>query len=189
MKKKILAALLISCSLLTACGGKEKTANESTVAAESQADKETLANEGADTEEKTQSVDSEQAIEESVDEQDMEGSEDSQGVDLEAFELKNDYFGARFKEYQETDEELTIIFEFVNITDETYWKGDEEIPSHGTWEKVILYPKTKWESLVGVNSWIHYDFNDAEQNTFFKGGLKFSVDENLQVSSMELFEE
>ena len=120
--------------------------------------------------------------------------EDATAGDKEEAVLENDYFRASLKSF-ETDSEtdsVTVVFEFENITDKTYYKNDEEILPGASWEKTIMYPTEKWEKEVGKKSWIHYDlyeFYVGEQEPFFSGGLCFSVAEDLSVTDMELFTE
>ncbi len=108
--------------------------------------------------------------------------------------LFNDFFAPSLKEFdlpEGEDEMVTVVFQFVNITDKTYYKNDEEIPAGGSWEKTISYPRTKWESMAGEDCWLHYDlYEDGQMQTqIYKGGLKFTVSEDLQVTDISLFED
>lgn len=108
--------------------------------------------------------------------------------------LFNDFFAPSLKEFdlpEGEDEMVTVVFQFVNITDKTYYKNDEEIPAGGSWEKTITYPRKKWEGMAGEDCWLHYDlYEDSQMQTqIYKGGLKFTVSEDLQVTDMSLFED
>ena len=188
MKKKFLTAMILGITLLSACGTKYADVagvTESTAVAESASEAES-----ADEAESVEVAESAGTAESA------EGEEAQDAASFDEYELKNDLFGVRFKSYEETpnlyDEtqiEATLTFEFINITGETFFKMDEEIQPGGTWEKVCMYPKTKWQDMAGVNHWIHYKLYDPDGNEIFAGGLVFKVDADIQVSEMNLFEE
>lgn len=184
MKKKFLTAMILGITLLSACGKKEAdvTASvaESVTVAKSSV-------EAAADQDNAQDVSKTES--EAGDAGNATGEEAQAAVSYDEYELKNEYFGARLKSREETEEDITIIFEFINITDETFFKMDEEIKPGATWEKVVMYPKTRWEDMVDTDSWIHYELFDPDGNQFFAGGLVFKIDADIQVSEMDLFDE
>ena len=131
-----------------------------------------------------------------TEEDDVEADGDGNTEDGEEEEavLENEYFRASLKSFEidkETDM-VSVVFEFENITDQTYYKNDEEIRPGAGWEKVVTYSTEQWQKGVGTKSWIHYDLYeiyDKDQEPFFSGGLCFSVAEDLTVTDMELFTE
>ncbi len=107
---------------------------------------------------------------------------------------ENMIFRARLKEFSlpEGDEGMVVVvFEFTNVTDETYYKNGEEIVSGGTWDKTISYTKEKWKKMSGIENWIHYVFSEDSkgEKPIFKGGLSFLVAEDLSVTGLYVFEE
>lgn len=117
----------------------------------------------------------------------------------EVFErLENEFFRAslsyRLQEkaddgYGNVRDILTLTFTFTNITQQTYYKNnDEEIAPGAAWQKTITDPTERWEKFAGENNWIHYALFDEERKEIFDGGLKFVVDEAFRVRDMELFE-
>ncbi len=186
--KKCITAILLAGVLLTACGkdagdAAADSSAEIAAAADSRAgEAEKKADEAAEATpapEETAVPDTEKTPTEEVE---------------EPCSLFNDFFAASLKEYdlpEGEDEMVTVVFRFVNITDKTYYKNDEEIPAGETWEKIISYPKKKWEDMAGDDCWIHYDLyeDDKMQTRIFKGGLKFTIDEELKVTGMCMFED
>ena len=107
---------------------------------------------------------------------------------------ENMIFRARLKEFllPEDDEGMVVVvFEFTNVTDETYYKNGEEIVPGGTWDKTISYTKEKWKKMSGIENWIHYVFSEDSkgEKPIFKGGLSFLVAEDLSVTGLYVFEE
>lgn len=192
--KKYFAALLITGALLTACtkegniiqqdmeevtGGSVETAQEPV-------------------EEKAEEI-SDGTKEEGITPAETQMPEEDiiDGAVLSDFKddmVHNDFFSAQLVEYnipEDENEMVTIVFEFTNITDETYYKNDVEIVAGGSWEKSIFYPKDKWADKAGTESWIHYDlYKDADmQQQIYKGGLHFNFDDDLNVIDMYTFED
>ena len=192
MKKQIIL-LMIAGALLTACGKEEPAAEaEKNVTAEipedtaveQEEDNENTIEE--DTKEKEEISETSKAAEETPD-AGMEKPDPQEAV-------KNEFFSACLKEFavpEDEEEMVTVIFEFTNITDKTYYKNDEEIAAGRSWEKNIFYTKKKWADLAGTECWIHYDlYEDADdQQQIYKGGLKFTVADDLTVADIETFED
>ena len=216
--KKQLVITLITAFVLTGCGGKEteKTNTETTPtvteaasgagidAAEDAAGLPGASNteEAGNAKEETDDGNSaslteeEPADEEAPGEAQEEPEDRDTQSDIMGQVLENDFFSAELTEFdlpEGEDEMVTVVFEFTNITDKSYYKNDEEIPAGGSWEKRITYPRSKWEKDAAkeLDSWIHYDLyeDDKMQEQIFKGGLKFSVAQDLSLGGMELFEE
>lgn len=112
--------------------------------------------------------------------------------------LENEFFGVTLKTWEQkavddgygnVKDTLTIVFEFENITDQTYYKQDEEILPGACWEKKIVDSVERWKEYAGDRNWIHYRLFDTEQNEIFAGGLCFEMDEELKVVNMEIFAE
>ena len=113
------------------------------------------------------------------------------------FRLQNEFFRASLASSQlekkddgfgNEKEVLTIKFEFQNITDQTYYKNDDEvIQPGGTWKKTIIDNADRWRQYIGKQNWIHFFLCDEEHQRIFAGGLCFAMDENLQMEDMELF--
>lgn len=124
-------------------------------------------------------------------------NEDPDDVEIKNFKeeiVHNGFFSACLVKYDlsENDEDMTtVVFEFTNITDKTYYKNDEEIVPGGTWEKTISYPGDKWNNMAGDSCWIHYDLYEDAENTkqIFKGGLKFQITDDLMITDIDFFEE
>lgn len=112
--------------------------------------------------------------------------------------LENEFFRVTLKTWEQKEvddgygnvkDTLTIVFEFENITDQTYYKQDEEILPGACWEKKIVDSVERWKEYAGGRNWIHYRLFDTEQNEIFAGGLCFEMDEDLNVVNMEIFAE
>lgn len=127
------------------------------------------------------------------DKKDVNGENDELvGMDESAETCRNEFFSVRLKSREEDQEKnsVKLIFEFTNIADEVYFKNDEEIQPGATWEKGIYDSVDRWKQTgVGKDNWIHYRLFDDRQQEIFRGGLCFRVDENIQVTYMELFAE
>ena len=112
--------------------------------------------------------------------------------------LENEFFGVTLKTWEQkavddgygnVKDTLTIVFEFENITDQTYYKQDEEILPGASWEKKIDDSVERWKEYAGDSNRINYRMFDTEQNEIFAGGLCFEMDEELKVVNMEIFAE
>lgn len=127
------------------------------------------------------------------DKKDVNGKNDELvGMDESTETCRNDFFSVRLKSREEDQERKSVklIFEFTNITDEVYFKNDEEIQPEATWEKFIYDSVDRWmKTSVGKDNWIHYRLFDERQQEIFRGGLCFRVDEDIQITYMELFAE
>ena len=108
-----------------------------------------------------------------------------------SFDVQNEYFGAAVKSVEEADGGATLTIEFVNVSDQVYYKSDEEMKPGATWEKSITQPKEKWLAAAekGTENWIHYEFYDKESKCIFKGGVVFKTDKNIEVKDMRVFTE
>lgn len=128
-------------------------------------------------------VESTSQIEESTVESAAEETEDI---------IKNDFFSVRLDSMTEEEDNVTITFIFTNVSDISYYKGDEEFHPGDSWEKVIRFTRDKWESYDDV--YIHYKLCDAsiydpEAKVLFAGGAKYEMDEELNISNLEIFED
>ncbi len=106
--------------------------------------------------------------------------------------IKNDFFSVRLDSMTEEEDNVTITFIFTNVSDISYYKGDEEFYPGDSWEKVIRLTRDKWESYDDV--YIHYKLCDAsiydpEAKVLFAGGAKYEMDEELNISNLEIFED
>lgn len=106
--------------------------------------------------------------------------------------IKNDFFSVRLDSMTEEEDNVTITFIFTNVSDISYYKGDEEFYPGDSWEKVIRFTRDKWESYDDV--YIHYKLCDAsiydpEAKVLFAGGAKYEMDEELNISNLEIFED
>lgn len=106
--------------------------------------------------------------------------------------IKNDFFSVRLDSMTEEEDNVTITFIFTNVSDISYYKGDEEFHPGDSWEKVIRFTRNKWESYDDV--YIHYKLCDAsiydpEAKVLFAGGAKYEMDEELNISNLEIFED
>jgi len=108
-----------------------------------------------------------------------------------SFDVQNEYLGAYVKSLEEADGGATLTIEFVNVSDQVYYKSDEEMKPGATWEKSITQPKEKWLAAAekGTENWIHYEFYDKENKCIFKGGVVFKTDKNIEVKDMRVFTE
>ncbi len=106
--------------------------------------------------------------------------------------VKNEFFSVYLDSMTEEDENVTITFIFTNVSDISYYKGDEEFHPGDSWEKVIRFTRDKWESYDNV--YLHYKLCDAsvydpDANILFSGGAKYEMDEDLNISNLEIFED
>lgn len=108
-----------------------------------------------------------------------------------SFDVQNEYFGAYVKSLEEADGGATLTIEFVNVSDQVYYKSDEEMKPGATWEKSITQPKEKWLAAAekGTENWIHYEFYDKESKCIFKGGVVFKTNKNIEATDMRVFTE
>lgn len=108
-----------------------------------------------------------------------------------SFDVQNEYLGAYVKSLEEADGGATLTIGFVNVSDQVYYKSDEEMKPGATWEKSITQPKEKWLAAAekGTENWIHYEFYDKESKCIFKGGVVFKTDKNIEVKDMRVFTE
>ncbi len=106
--------------------------------------------------------------------------------------LKNDFFSVSLDSMVEEDGYVTMTFIFTNVSDISYYKGDEEYQPGDSWEKVIRFTRDKWENYD--NAYIHYKLCDASiydpnVQVLFAGGARFEMDENLNILVLEIFED
>ena len=193
LMKKYVVAILMAGIALTACG-KDGTVpsvggndGEGAVLSEVVSDMPSAA---------AEAVAEERAAESATDpEEKKPDSEEARAEEKESGAIaENMIFRARLKEFllPEDDEGMVVVvFEFTNVTDETYYKNGEEIVSGGTWDKTISYTKEKWKKMSGIENWIHYVFSEDSkgEKPIFKGGLSFLVAEDLSVTGLYVFEE
>jgi len=130
----------------------------------------------------------------SSEEENDESSEEEvteEPVPERTYDVQNEYFGAAVKSVEEADGGATLTIEFVNVSDQVYYKSDEEMKPGATWEKSITQPKEKWLAAAekGTENWIHYEFYDKESKCIFKGGVVFKTDKNIEVKDMRVFTE
>lgn len=194
LMKKYVVAILMAGITLAACG-KEGTVpsvggndGEGAVLSEVVSDMPSAAAEAV-AEERAEERAAESAAESAADPEEARTEEKEPGTIAE-----NMIFSARLKEFSlpEDDEGMVVVvFEFTNVTDETYYKNGEEIVSGGTWDKTISYTKEKWKKMSGIENWIHYVFSEDSrgEKPIFKGGLSFLVAEDLSVTGLYVFEE
>ncbi len=190
--KSYVIVVMLFVLIVTACGKEDSniTENETVYEVESVSEVESMSEmvsvPEADTTLLSESLsESEGKPEETIE---KEESSDSQ--------LENEFFRVKLKTHEEKSEDdgygnvrdtLTVIFEFQNITDQTFYKNDEEILSGAVWEKTIYYPIEKWREYAENPFWIHYRLYDTNQNEIFSGGLYFEMDEDLNVIHTEIF--
>ncbi|MCR4642889.1 MAG: hypothetical protein K5697_12795 [Lachnospiraceae bacterium] len=194
MKKKAVFALLAALCL-SDCGTKEeaKPAGETEVQASVTEEKKDQRSEKEEIPEEQEEADptADDAAESDDPEEDADDGDAAAEIVQIGSAVQNEYFSAALKSYEEDTENdmLTVVFEFTNITGEMYYKSDEEIPAGGSWERSIMYTTAQWQKFAGKDNWIHYDLYDKEQNPLFSGGLRFVMDDELNVTEMEVFEE
>ena len=192
MKKKAVFALLAALCL-SACGTKEeaKPAGETEVQASVTEEKKDQRSEKEEVPEEQEEADP--TADDAAESDDPEEEDEDAAAEIAQIgsAVQNEYFSAALKSYEEDTENdmLTVVFEFTNITGEMYYKSDEEIPAGGSWERSIMYTTAQWQKFAGKDNWIHYDLYDKEQNPLFSGGLRFVMDDELNVTEMEVFEE
>ena len=184
--KKYIAAVVLAAAFLSGCNKEETAAPADTDAEVTQVSDETI-----------QEPDTDATPAPDIIPEEPWPDEDPDAAEITEFKdelVHNDLFGAHLVEFdlpEGGEEMVTLIFEFENITDKTFFKNDEEIPAGGSWEKTITYPREKWADMAGEACWIHYDlYEDGQMQTqIYKGGLKFTVSDDLQVSDISLFED
>ncbi|MCR5250982.1 MAG: DUF5067 domain-containing protein [Lachnospiraceae bacterium] len=191
MKRRIMPILITTGFLLTACaGGDAQPVGEGVEATAGSAREVTETDEATAEEEAAAEAEAAAAQETEKKEAESETGAPEEEV------ITGEYFSARIKEFElpdNDDEMMRVVFEFTNITDKTYYKNDEEIAAGASWEKVVSYPLKSWKQDAdkGRESWIHYDLYEdpGMKEQIFKGGLSFSVAEDLSVSNMYVFSE
>lgn len=104
--------------------------------------------------------------------------------------VKNDFFSVSLDSMTEEDENVVMTFVFTNVSDISYYKGDEEFHPGDSWEKIIRFTRDKWENYDNV--YIHYKLCDSSiydpnAQVLFAGGAHFEMDEELNVFNLEIF--
>ena len=199
MKKKFLIILTAMMFLLGGCGKSDEENADS--AAETDVSGNVIEPE-TDEEDDKDSKDDKKTKDnkDSKDENDSVAEEDDESSAEEvteepapeySFDVQNEYLGAYVKSLEEADGGATLTIEFVNVSDQVYYKSDEEMKPGATWEKSITQPKEKWLAAAekGTENWIHYEFYDKESKCIFKGGVVFKTDKNIEVKDMRVFTE
>ena len=104
--------------------------------------------------------------------------------------LSNDYFEmVAITADNRSDDTFEVTFTFRNVSEKAYFINGEKITPYGIWKETISYAKTKWREMSGKKNWIHYKLYDEKGNLIFSGGFCFVVDEEFNVTDMEVFEE
>lgn len=106
--------------------------------------------------------------------------------------IENEYFSVYLDSMTEEDENVTMTFIFTNVSDISYYKGDEEYHPGDSWEKVIRFTRDKWKNFD--NAYLHYklcnsSIYDPDVQVIFSGGARFEMDENLNILVFEIFED
>ncbi len=117
-------------------------------------------------------------------ETESDASEESKDI------IKNDFFSVSLDSITEEDENVVMTFVFTNVSDISYYKGDEEFHPGDSWEKIIRFTRDKWENYDNV--YIHYKLCDASiydpnAQVLFAGGARYEMDEELNVFNLEIF--
>ncbi len=104
--------------------------------------------------------------------------------------VKNDFFSVTLESMTEEDGNVTLTLVFTNVSDISYYKGDEVFQPGESWEKVIRFTRDKWENYDNV--YIHYKLCDAsiydpDAKELFSGGAHFEMDEELNISNLDIF--
>lgn len=150
--------------------------------------------------EETIEVESEEA--KPVEEESMEAEpEEAESVEAKPVEsdteadvpediVKNEYFSVFLDSMTEEDGNVVMTFLFTNVSDISYYKGDEEYQPGDSWEKIIRFTRDKWENYDNV--YIHYKLCDSSiydpnAQELFAGGARFEMDEELNVFNLEIF--
>lgn len=175
MKKKILHLILTSILLfsLTAC---QKEAAESTLS-ESEAQ--------TQTEEATQTAEAETEMSEQAEETETGNF---------AKEVQNEFYKVVYDSFSEDENFYIITFIFTNVSDMSYYKGDELYQPGEFWVKKIRIEKEKWADFCKNPSYIHYPLYDASvydenANVLFSGGASFETNEAFEVYNLAIFGE
>lgn len=106
--------------------------------------------------------------------------------------IKNEFFSVFLDSMTEEDGNVVITFVFTNVSDISYYKGDEEYQPGDSWEKIIRFTRDKWENYDNV--YIHYklcdsSIYDSNAQVLFAGGARYEMDEELNVFNLEIFED
>lgn len=104
--------------------------------------------------------------------------------------VQNDFLSVTLDSMTEEDGNVVITLLFTNVSDISYYKGDEEFHPGNSWKKVIRFTRDKWENYDNV--YIHYKLCDAsiynpEAQELFSGGAHFEMDEELNIFNLEIF--
>ena len=108
--------------------------------------------------------------------------------------LQNEFFDVYYDSVQETDDFYSFTFVFTNISDISYYKGDELYQPGESWEKVAHIPKHKLRDYCKNPNYIHYKLlnasvYDPDAQKLFAGGVRFDLNEELEVYNLEMFED
>ena len=202
MKKKILYLILTTGLLfsLTAC---QKDASESTlIESEIQQEKETEVKSLSQKEEISQTeeveiqfsgqteeiVQSEKAETESINQTEEITQIKEDIIDV----IQNEYFSVVFDSVTENENFYIINFVFTNVSDISYYKGDEQYHPGESWEKNCKIVKDKLQDYCKNSNYIHYKLYDlsvydSNAKELFAGGVKFDLNEELEVFNLETF--
>lgn len=106
--------------------------------------------------------------------------------------VKNEFLSVSLDSMTEEEGNVVITFVFTNVSDISYYKGDEEYQPGDSWEKIIRFTRDKWENYDNV--YIHYKLCDSsiydpDAQVLFAGGAHYEMDENLNISNLEIFED
>lgn len=104
--------------------------------------------------------------------------------------VQNDFFSVSVDSMTEEDGNVIITLLFTNVSDISYYKGDEEYHPGDSWEKIIRFTRDTWENYDNV--YIHYKLCDSsiyEPNAqeLFSGGARYEMDEELNIFNLEIF--
>lgn len=116
--------------------------------------------------------------------------ENDADADIQEDIIKNEFFSVSLDSMTEEDGNVVITFVFTNVSDISYYKGDEEYQPGDSWEKIIRFTRDKWENYDNV--YIHYKLCDSSiydpnAQELFAGGARYEMDEELNVFNLEIF--
>ena len=106
--------------------------------------------------------------------------------------VQNEYFSVVFDSVTENDNFYIFNFIFTNVSDISYYKGDELYHPGESWEKNCKIIKDKLQDYCKNSNYIHYKLYNLsvyEPNTqeLFSGGARFDLNEELEIYNLETF--
>ena len=108
--------------------------------------------------------------------------------------VQNDYFSVVFDSVTENEVFYIINFIFTNVSDISYYKGDELYHPGESWEKNCKISKNKLKDYCKNSNYIHYKLYNLsvynpDTQELYAGGARFDMNEELEIYNLEIFDD